>query len=103
MAAKSVGRPKREEERKIIFVHESTLKAWNEKKSILSTERLKRSKTISNNEFALLLLNNCCLLQSQNEHFQQEQQGQAQQGKQGNPKQDHDYCTTEIPLENDMR
>ena len=48
------GRPKHQEARKHVYFFESTLKIWNERKKELSG----KDHTMTNNEFAMFLLNN---------------------------------------------
>ena len=53
MATRS-GRPKRDEERKVIYLHKSTLDKWNRLKENVREEG---GKLMTNNEFAVFLLN----------------------------------------------
>ena len=52
MAARS-GRPKRDEERKVIYLHKSTFDNWNRLKESIREDG---GKLLTNNEFAVFLL-----------------------------------------------
>ena len=49
---RKIGRPKREEERKTVYLSDSTFQMWNQRKRELSRE----GHVLTSNEFALLLL-----------------------------------------------
>ena len=60
MATRNLGRPRRQEARKHVYLFESTLKLWNEHKKEVSGD----DPVMTNNEFALFLLNQLAVKQT---------------------------------------
>ena len=58
MAAR-IGRPKREDKRKVIYLHKTTFDNWNKLRENLSENQ---GKQMTNNEFAVYLLNRISIL-----------------------------------------
>ncbi len=79
------GRPKRLEARKYVYFFESTLKIWNERKKELSGN----DHVMTNNEFAMFLLNNTGNLALQKRQSE------------GNFVQEHNYCNQGIERQNE--
>lgn len=73
-----MGRPRRSEERRVVYFAESTFRIWNEKKKELSPDK---NRLITINDFAIFLLNQL----GQDNFVRNDKEKQTEQ-------EDHRYC-----------